>query len=76
MTITNSNTVLTYALLSDAAYKGGLLPIGWTFIESRTSTSSTGFAAIAVQNRKGDRFIFYNGKDVISLVQLKQMLIY
>jgi len=63
MTTNNSNVILTYALLSDAAYEGGLIPTGWTLIESKSSLS-TGFSAIAVQNNEtGEVVVAYRGTD-------------
>ncbi|MDD5242091.1 MAG: DUF2974 domain-containing protein, partial [Sulfuricella sp.] len=58
---------LTYGLLSNAAYKNGTVPPGWSIVDTSAQlmgTSSTGFAAVTFKNQStGEIVIAYRGTD-------------
>lgn len=65
MATNNPLEILTYANLSNAAYGSGAVPMGWTLLTA-TSSSKTGFAAMAVRNEAtGEIVIAYRGTDGI-----------
>lgn len=58
---------LTYGLLSNAAYKNGAVPPGWSIVDTSAQsmgTSETGFAAVTFKNQStGEIVIAYRGTD-------------
>ncbi len=58
---------LTYGLLSNAAYKNGAVPPGWSIVDTSAQsmgTSPTGFAAVTFKNQStGEIVIAYRGTD-------------
>ncbi|BBP04401.1 hypothetical protein TPL01_21200 [Sulfuriferula plumbiphila] len=65
MATNNPLEILTYANLSNAAYGNGAVPMGWTLLAA-TSSTKTGFAAMAVRNdTTGEIVVAYRGTDGI-----------
>lgn len=60
---------LTYGLLSNAAYKNGAVPPGWSIVDTSAQsmgTSPTGFAAVTFKNQITDEIVIsYRGTDEV-----------
>lgn len=58
---------LTYGLLSNAAYKNGAVPPGWSIVDTSAESmgpSDKGFAAVTFKNQStGEIVISYRGTD-------------